>query len=78
MREGGANPLGAALRGRTDSGQSTVEYALVLFAFLASILALGALWGKAHAGGLMDLALEWASHLLDAASLDGARVLLLY
>lgn len=77
MQLGPARCGGAALA-RRQAGQSTVEYALVLLAFLASILALGALWDKAHAGGLLDLALRWASHSLAQGDLDLAKDVLLY
>ena len=36
-----------------ESGQATVEYGLVLFAFLASIVALGALWHWMAGGELL-------------------------
>ena len=40
-------------RGRGTSGQSTVEYAVVLFAFLSLVVALGALWRAGRAGKLL-------------------------
>lgn len=52
-----------ANRGRR--GQSTLEYALVLMAFLATVLAFGALWRAASEGRLLDLAREHASHSLE-------------
>lgn len=50
--------------GRRDreGGQSTVEYGLVLFAFLATIAALGMLWQWASDGGLLGGAVRAASH----------------
>ena len=45
-----------------ELGQSTVEYLLVLVAFLAMIAALGALWRAGSGGGLVQLATETASH----------------
>lgn len=43
-------------------GQSTVEYAVVLFGFLALVLALGALWRFLQDGALVQHALQSASH----------------
>lgn len=48
-------------------GQSTVEYALVLVAFLAAMLALGAVWHSARDGGLQRLAERAASHAMASA-----------
>ena len=45
-----------------ESGQATVEYGLVLFAFLASIVALGALWHWTAGGELLAGAVRAASH----------------
>lgn len=53
-------------RGRGTSGQSTVEYAVVLFAFLSLVVALGALWRASRDGKLLTLAIEAASHLLES------------
>lgn len=44
------------------SGQSTVEYALVLLAFLAMLVGMGAVWHASREGRLADLAREAASH----------------
>jgi hypothetical protein len=55
---------------RTTSGQSTLEYALVLLAFLATVATLGLLWHAGKDGGLLRLALKTASHLFDAESGD--------
>lgn len=55
---------------RTKSGQSTLEYALVLLAFLATVATLGLLWHAGKDGGLLRLALKTASHLFDAESGD--------
>lgn len=54
--------------GLHDGGQATVEYALVLFAFLATVVCMGALWRAASRGALVELAVDSASH----ASGDGA------
>ena len=51
---------------RDDRGQSTLEYALVLFSFLALVGALAALWGAARDGRLLGLAVDAASHSLSA------------
>ena len=45
-----------------ESGQSTVEYAFVIVAFLALLLALGVLWHSARDGLLQRLAANAASH----------------
>jgi hypothetical protein len=47
---------------REGSGQSTVEYAIVLAAFLAMVLALGLMWHAAKDGRLLRLAVDAASH----------------
>lgn len=61
------------------SGQSTVEYALVLAAFLAAVLALGAVWEVAHEGGLQRLAEFAASHALGgSAPVGGIQDIVLY
>lgn len=49
-------------------GQSSVEYALVLVAFLSGVLALGALWALARDGGLQELAARAGSHALGGPS----------
>lgn len=52
----------ALSRLRDEAGQSTVEYALVLAAFLALIIALGALWHFFSDGAPLHHALASASH----------------
>lgn len=52
---------------RQQAGQSSVEYALVLFAFMASVVALCALWRAASGGGLLGLAVRHASHTFDGS-----------
>lgn len=54
-------------RGRGQRGQSSVEYALVLLAFLAIAIALCALWHAAHEGRLLGIARDHASHNSDDA-----------
>ncbi len=43
-------------------GQSTVEFAVVLFGFLAMLAALGVLWRALEGGLLVEHALQSASH----------------
>lgn len=43
-------------------GQSTLEYALVLVAFLSMVAALGLVWHAARDGTLVRLATDAASH----------------
>lgn len=56
--------------GRGTSGQSTVEYAVVLCAFLALVTALGALWHAGRDGKLLSIAIQAASHLCSGAGLN--------
>ncbi len=44
------------------SGQSTLEYLLVLVAFVALVAAFGAMWHAAREGTLVGLATASASH----------------
>lgn len=45
-------------------GQSTLEYALVLLAFLGTVVALGLIWRASRDGRLVERAGEAASHEL--------------
>lgn len=45
-----------------EDGQSTLEYALVLMAFLGMLAALAAVWHAARDGSLVRLATSAASH----------------
>lgn len=45
-----------------ERGQSTLEYLLTLAAFLAMVVAMGALWHAVRDGRLLGIALEVASH----------------
>ena len=45
-----------------ERGQGTVEFALVMAAFLAVVVACGALWRGLEAGMFVDHALTSASH----------------
>lgn len=46
-------------------GQGTVEFAVVLFGFLALLAALGVLWRSVQDGLLVSHALQSASHHLE-------------
>lgn len=59
------------MRIEEESGQSTVEYSLVLVAFLAIVLALEALWNQAHEGRLVQLAQMSLSHTISGPSVIG-------
>lgn len=65
---------------RTDGqrGQASVEYALVLLAFLASVVALAALWHAGRDGALVERAVEAASHSFASGLVGGAKDLVLY
>ena len=58
---------------RSEAGQSTVEYAVVLFAVLGMLVGLGVLGNFLQDGGLVQHALQSASHHLTAVS-KGARL----
>lgn len=65
--------------GRSRRGQSTVEYALVLLAFLSMCTALAALWHVARDGRLLDLAVGASSHQLGGDDpLGAARDIVLF
>lgn len=51
---------------RATRGQASVEFALVVLAFLAVVGALAALWHAARDGALLNRAIEASSHRLDA------------
>ncbi len=61
-----------------ERGQSTVEYALVLLAFLSMLLAMGGLWHVARDAVLLDRAVEASSHQLGGDVLGAARDLALF
>ena len=62
-----------------ERGQGTLEYALVLFAFLAMLVGLSALWHAARDGVLMRTALDAASHASgDGFDLGSVQDTLLY
>ena len=45
-----------------EEGQSTIEYALVLLAFLSMLVALSVVWGAAREGRLLRIARDASSH----------------
>lgn len=63
MAAGCERARGVAREWLTDErGQSTVEYLLVLSAFLAAVVALGLLWHAGRDGELVGRATQAASH----------------
>lgn len=60
---------------RESRAQATLEYALVLFAFLAMVAAIAAMWRAGAEGVFTSLASRAASHALD---LGGAVDISLY
>lgn len=74
--ETGFRPAGWWARGGT--GQSTVEYALVLFAFLAMVLVLGQVLDWAAGGRLLSLVAESSSHTGEGGVAGLLRDVLLY
>lgn len=76
MREGKRRPSCLAM---DEAGQSSVEYALVLGAFLALVLALGLVWSVVGQGGLQRASERAASHAIEGAgAVDGIRDLVLF
>ena len=76
MREGKRRPSCLAV---DEAGQSSVEYALVLGAFLALVLALGLVWSVVGQGGLQRASEREASHAIEGAgAVDGIRDLVLF
>ena len=64
---------------RECRGPSTVEYVLVLSAFLAMLLALGAVWKAVGAEGLARLGESASSHSLSGEGvLGGMRDIVLF
>jgi hypothetical protein len=65
--------------GRGSRGQSTVEYAVVLLAFLAIVVAFAALWHAGRDGLLIRRATQAASHLFGGGdALGSAKDILLF
>lgn len=76
MREAKRRPSCLAV---DEAGQSSVEYALVLGAFLALVLALGLVWSVVGQGGLQRASERAASHAIEGAgAVDGIRDLVLF
>lgn len=76
MREGKRRPSCLAV---DEAGQSSVEYALVLGAFLALVLALGLVWSVVGQGWLQRSSERAASHAIEGAgAVDGIRDLVLF
>lgn len=76
MRESKRRPSCLAV---DEEGQSSVEYALVLGAFLALVLALGLVWSVVGQGGLQRASERAASHAIEGAgAVDGIRDLVLF
>lgn len=59
-----------------EAGQSTLEYAAILWAFLSVCLAIGALWKLGAQGQLQELAAGACSHITGA--LGGFRDIVLF
>lgn len=59
---------------RAEAGQSTVEYAVILGAFVVAVAGLGALLQVMDAGVLIDHALTAASHHLRASAAGAVDV----
>lgn len=75
---GGMEPAGRARR-RGTRGQSTVEYALVLLAFIWVAIGCAALWRGARDGRLLSRAIDAASHTFgDAGPLVSLRDISLF
>ncbi len=54
---------------REESGQSTLEYALVLFGFMGMLVVLGLAWRFIQGGGAVSIARDAGSHLLSGDSI---------
>lgn len=59
-----------------ERGQGTVEFAVVTAAFVALIVALGAMWRLFGEGKAMEHALASASHHIELSSAGAVDVLL--
>ena len=68
-----------AWEGWRTNGQSSVEYALVLMAFLSMVAAFALIWHAGRDGALLRSATEAASHQLEWGDVRGSvRDLALY
>ena len=63
---------------RNRTGQATVEFALVLFAFLAFVAGLGALCDFGRSGALAEHASESASHTIGGSDVGAWADVLAY
>lgn len=63
---------------REDSGQSTVEFAIVSAAFLALVIGLSLLWRSVSDGTFVDHAILSASHHIQQSVVGGGMDVLLY
>ncbi|WP_245864923.1 hypothetical protein [Eggerthella timonensis] len=61
-----------------ERGQGTIEFALVTAAFLAAVIACGALWRGLEAGMFVDHALSSASHHVQMAMPGSVADVFLY
>lgn len=66
-RHAGARGGAEAAARESESGQGTVEFALVTVGFLAVVVACGALWRALGDGAFVEHALTSASHHVQAA-----------
>lgn len=63
---------------KISCGQTSLEYLLLLSAFLISIVTLLALWKLWSSGDVLSNALRVSSHLLDAGLAGALKDVLLY
>ena len=62
-----------------ERGQATLEYAIVLLAFISMLAALSAMWHAAQRGVLLDRAVEASSHaIVDGGELGAVQDILSY
>lgn len=61
-----------------ESGQGTVEFALVTMGFIAVVIAFSALWRMFGEGKVVEHALISASHHIDFAAVGAAADVLLF
>lgn len=59
-------------QGWGERGQSSVEYVLVMIAFLSMVIALGALWHTGRDGVLLNTAVEASSHQVGGSDVLGS------
>jgi hypothetical protein len=61
---------------RGDRGQSFVEYAVVLMAFVSVACSLSLVWHAVHNGSLLDRAIAASSHQWGGGAINALRDLL--